>query len=469
MASALDPIISYSVLIVLCVSIVPYGSVEPWWHSMVQAGGFVIAALWALKRRLIGKGPSPLILQIATPAFLICAFAMLQTLPLIPTSNAGPPVATLKSISADPFETQNFALSLLSLTFLGLAASDAVHGRRRFRLLVHAVIVVGVMSALFALARFSLQGDADGFLLPRLATGVGFGQFINQNHFALMMEMTFGLVLGLILLGGIRSERVAIYAACGLLLFIALVLCNSRGGLLSITATIVFITLIRINCGATQTKLTSGRIASLFLLSAGLIVFITFAVVWIGGAQVANRLTTIEKEVRFIPEDGREGVRRIDIWRASVGLIRSHALLGSGFGAYGVAITPFHVGSGDRRLEQAHNEYLEVLAAGGVVGLGLLVWFLTSVLLAIRVRFRSSTGFRRAACGGALGSMFAVSFHSMFDFGLHIPSNAILFTLLVVIATVDITRMPEMEEFGLRLQSGQSVLESEARTAVTFN
>jgi hypothetical protein len=50
---------------------------------------------------------------------------------------------------------------------------------------------------------------------------------------------------------------------------------------------------------------------------------------------------------------------------------------------------------------------------------------------------RSSDPFRRSACLGALVGLFGVAVHSLVDFGLHITANALIFTSLVVIATVN--------------------------------
>jgi O-antigen ligase len=87
--------------------------------------------------------------------------------------------------------------------------------------------------------------------------------------------------------------------------------------------------------------------------------------------------------------------------------------------------------------QQAHNDYLELLASGGVIGLLLAGWFIFLFIKGARVRLRSADPFRRAACFGAVTGLFGISVHSLVDFGLHIPINAVICLMLVAIAIVN--------------------------------
>jgi O-antigen ligase len=110
-------------------------------------------------------------------------------------------------------------------------------------------------------------------------------------------------------------------------------------------------------------------------------------------------------------------------------------VLGVGMGAYWVAVPAFHDASGTLTPQEAHNDYLELLASGGVVGFAIGVWFLIAVAKKAKANLRSSNRLRRAACLGASIGIAGVAVHSLVDFGLHMIANAIVFTTLVVIAT----------------------------------
>ncbi|MEP6818153.1 MAG: hypothetical protein ABJA18_01380, partial [bacterium] len=75
------------------------------------------------------------------------------------------------------------------------------------------------------------------------------------------------------------------------------------------------------------------------------------------------------------------------------------------------------------------------LASGGLVGLGLGLWFAIVVVKRSRENLAAANRFRRAACLGAAIGIGGVAVHSLVDFGLHTIVNALVFTTLIVIAT----------------------------------
>jgi O-antigen ligase len=116
-------------------------------------------------------------------------------------------------------------------------------------------------------------------------------------------------------------------------------------------------------------------------------------------------------------------------------MIKDHPLAGVGFGGYWTAIPQYHHGSGESTPQQAHNDYLELLASGGAIGCALGLWFLVVFLRRAGLIWKTSHGYARAAALGAIVGIFGVAVHSFSDFGLHNATNATVFTALVVIAT----------------------------------
>jgi O-antigen ligase len=104
-------------------------------------------------------------------------------------------------------------------------------------------------------------------------------------------------------------------------------------------------------------------------------------------------------------------------------------------GGYWAAIPAYHDASGILTPQEAHNDYLELLASGGLVGLALGGWFAVVVFLRTRENLSARNRFRRAACLGAAIGIAGVAVHSLVDFGLHAVVNGLVFTTLIVIAT----------------------------------
>jgi O-antigen ligase len=152
-------------------------------------------------------------------------------------------------------------------------------------------------------------------------------------------------------------------------------------------------------------------------------------VIAVGGADVFGRfLGTVNAAD---PTTGRS-----HFWSVTMDVIKAHPVIGSGLGSFSVIYTRYDSRNGMYRLEQAHNDYLQILSDGGIVG-GLLG--LTFLVLLFRngfARRNTEDKFRRGVATGALAGCFAVLVHSAFDFTLHTTSNALLFLILAAMATL---------------------------------
>src|SRR6185369_10654075 len=166
------------------------------------------------------------------------------------------------------------------------------------RLLLYTILAVAVVSAVFGILRQATQHET-GFVLPLLRQSQGYGQFINKNHFAFLMEMAFGLGIGVALAGAVKRERLLIYLALLFPIWIALVLSNSRGGILAMLVQIVSAVLLLSSRG-----LTALKVALLVVLVAGVLAG-TF---WVGGDRLASNFENASRELSAADLDNRAGV-----------------------------------------------------------------------------------------------------------------------------------------------------------------
>jgi O-antigen ligase len=127
-------------------------------------------------------------------------------------------------------------------------------------------------------------------------------------------------------------------------------------------------------------------------------------------------------------------------------LIKAHPIMGIGFGGYATAIPRHHEDTGELIPYEAHNDYLELQASGGVVGTGLFAWFIVQLFKRSSICLRSKQRFRKVVAFGSLVGLCGVALHSLVDSGLHTPLNFIVCTILVVLTTVKIPVSPEVLE-----------------------
>ncbi|HKQ99419.1 MAG TPA: O-antigen ligase family protein [Pyrinomonadaceae bacterium] len=439
-ARLLGPIVFYSLLSLIALVAVPYGTVEPWWEALFECAVFALSALWIIEGALTGRWFFKAH-RIFLPVLLLVLYAFIQAWPLWGSTTNGAGLELSGAISADPYETRRLAFKLLALALAGILLLRYASEGRRLRALVYTIIGVGVLSAFFGILRQTTQ-HTEGFFLPFLSPSAGYAQFINRNHFAFLMEMALGLTLGLVIWRGVRRDQLLIHLAPALPVWVALVLCNSRGGLFAMLAEVLFLallfTFVRSGRESSGREMEDenflrrlGR-ATVFrpVLIVGLLVTVFLGAVWMGGEALTSRLEKVSSDAGA----AGDGASRAETWRATWRMIKDHPLTGVGFNGYWVAITRYHGASGEVTPQQAHNDYLELLASGGLIGTALALWFVVLFIKGVRALGRNADSFRRAAALGACAGLFGVAAHSIVDFGLHVTINALIFTALVVVA-----------------------------------
>jgi O-antigen ligase len=448
----IDRVVFYGLLALLVVIAIPYGSVQQWWVALFECVVFVFAILASFDL-LLTKDALPAGSRVALPLLILCLFLIFQSLPFLGFSNPVFPDLR-RAISADPFTTQQLSIKLFALIVAGILLLRYINTESRLRVLTYTVIAIAVCSALFGLLRHGSGGPRWFFPLPKDTRG--FAQFVNRNHFGFLVEMAFGLIAGLVIRGteGYRRWVLAAFAA---FLWISLVVANSRGAILATLCQLLFLIVaanpfhMRFPVVRGESRWQMGKaFAVQGLLMIVLVSAFAYGVRWVGGETVVSNfeLTTIG----FSQQGGherRENVSRRDVWSATWRLFKAHPVLGSGFGAYWIAITRHHDASGDFTPQEAHNDYLELLAAGGIVGTALCAWFVLLVLLRAIVVLKV-VGWAGGAALGAIVGAFGVMVHNVVDFGLHITINAvILMTLIVIIIRVS-EGMSESKALGTR-------------------
>jgi O-antigen ligase len=176
------------------------------------------------------------------------------------------------------------------------------------------------------------------------------------------------------------------------------------------------------------------RLALAIVLVAG----VCAGTLWVGGDRLTNNLTPAASDSTATIITTRENASRNEIWRATLKLFAAHPLLGVGLGGYWISITASHDASGTLVPQEAHNDYLELLASGGVFGFAIGVWFAITAIRLAKRNLWSSTGFAYALRLGAVIGIAGVVVHSLFDFGLHLLGNAVVFLTLIMMATAQI-------------------------------
>jgi O-antigen ligase len=159
-------------------------------------------------------------------------------------------------------------------------------------------------------------------------------------------------------------------------------------------------------------------------------------IILFGGEPLARKLDLTKVELNQKTADVY--VLRLNIWQATLKLIKDRPIGGVGFGAYWIAITQYHHSSGDITPQDAHSDYLELLASGGLIGVAIGVWFIVAFFRAARRKLRGADPYGRAVTLGAVTGIITVALHSLVESGLHITINALIFTMLVSFVVMNV-------------------------------
>jgi O-antigen ligase len=201
---------------------------------------------------------------------------------------------------------------------------------------------------------------------------------------------------------------------------LGLIFSMSRMGQLSLTASAAFLAMLCL-AGAVQRKRKGSGV--MLLVLAVILCLGGLWGVWKGLRPVEDRWQAFA-----VSYDDRSAV-----WRTTLKLCQDFRLTGAGAGAYGLAYPPYKpAGYGAIAMEHAHNDYLELLSEVGLFGfVPWLCFYLLFFALAIHAWLRRRNPYSRFLGAGGLVAAFALLVHSLADFNLQIPANAMLLFMIM--------------------------------------
>lgn len=330
------------------------------------------------------------------------------------------------SLSVAPSATALAAATIAIAVIVGMTAARMAATRTGIPFLLTTLAAAGGLLAILGLA--TEQGLPAKVLLVRANTGGGgpYGPFVNHNHFALAIELTIPAALALLaaaarrlrLPGEGRRQAAVIFlgaSATVILELAALVRCGSRGGVLFL-ALAGLLTLVLWRRRQQGLRWPWIVVASVLIAASAFLAF--------------NRIQPLhDRFENLFTIQGVEGNTRLDLWRGTAALWERSPAVGCGLGAYADVIGLDKPPTGSLQLEQAHNDWLELAADGGAIGLGALLLLAAGFAAILRPSRTRSLRFdlRYPAAAAAL-ALTACGLHELVGFGLQTPLNGLLAT-----------------------------------------
>jgi putative inorganic carbon (HCO3(-)) transporter len=316
--------------------------------------------------------------------------------------------------------------------------------RQRWTWIAFGVVLAAVLQALIGLYEFRGGSGAPHLWIADYRYFRAFGTFGQPNPFSAFMGLTLPLSLGLAWgywsevftqiphnplkwrLSGRSRQRpyrypewlvpllvAGFYAGCALILLAGLIASWGRGAWLGFGMASVVLVLFA----------PRRRWIGVLLLAGG---GMSLALLWVAGfvpLSIQQRIESASQDfigfqdVRGMPisDENFAIVERLAHWQAAITMADAHPFIGVGLGNYEVAYPAYRVPSWPNPLGHAHNDYLNLLAETGIVG---LVGYLAGWALIVTWTWqtlRTSDPVKRGLALGLLGTWTHLAVHSFVD------------------------------------------------------
>jgi O-antigen ligase len=316
-----------------------------------------------------------------------------------------------------------------------IAAFVAGYGSRLSQLKTLLAVVAGMAFLQLLLGFFQAAGGRQSALYFAVEFGGRpLGTFANTNHFANYLGLA---LMGYIWLGwasltesssrwtdgvGVRfagRHAQIFWVAGGLALAIGILMSFSRGAALSVLPAALLAAGVAIAAGG------STRSWRMTLLLLGGVLLLGAAIVGLGAVLSRFDLGRLSVDASFrtlLAKSTLAGASEFWPW-------------GAGWGTYGSVYPRFQPVAVDGSVEYAHEDYAQLLFEGGIFAVVLVTAFIWLGVRRLTVLLRTAAGPRLLTpdqmagtfCGiGLLGFLV----HSLVEFNMHIPANAIVAALL---------------------------------------
>jgi putative inorganic carbon (HCO3(-)) transporter len=324
------------------------------------------------------------------------------------------------SLAFSPFRYAVFEefLRFLSFFLLYVLIIEEVRGERRTTLMIDSVLLVTILISLYGVLQRLGYPLLDW--VPQHYTRV-MSSYGNPNFFGTHLVAVIPLLL--VLSMGSHGRR-RLFSALALLLALAcLLFAETRSAWIGFAFSLVFLTfLIR------KTRTVRFRLKTMAPLFAVFLVIILLLLL--------SQDLIVERISQLWDPQGSVFIR-IHTWEAAFSMIKASPVFGSGLGTFQIVFPGFRYPGFELEvpignLLHAHNEYLEIWAEMGILGLALFLWLMIGFFRYAIKNLRGGRGGLIAL--GLISGIAGVLVDSLFSSSMRWTGPAFTFWLLFGLA-----------------------------------
>ena len=298
--------------------------------------------------------------------------------------------------------------------------------KSKFRMyFIGVLLAIALGQVIVGFIQFSRGNDFELFGYQRYPAGNrASGQYVSPNHLAGYLEVVAIMGMSLVCWSTWKPWAKILAGYVSVLAFAGVAITGSRGGYVSAVFCIL------VFCALCITVIKMAYPEHLFR-----VVLIGGAVLLLIGGSLPFIITSQLVKTRSAEIFQKD--MRLQLWQAAWKQAQIDPWVGTGSGTYLFYGRKFRNPEVQRDPVRVHNDYLDLLAEYGIVGVAGFVIFLVSHLRSgmhtffwlVRKRLQFSADWRSSSLALNIGCLCAVAaylVHSAVDFNLHIPANAML-------------------------------------------
>jgi len=312
--------------------------------------------------------------------------------------------------------------------------TNNISDEHQIRRILNVLLIVGSVFGLYGILQYN--GIDFSFWIRNIGRQQVFGLFGNVNYFAEYLIVPLPLAISLFFATRNRTHKILLLVGI-LAIGGSLILTFTRGSYLAIGISLIFMFFLYL---ASRGKGFIKENKKIFIFILALIILITFL---FAIPNPLNKPGTVISKIKgriSISQftKGSSLKRRKAIWGFTGMMIKDRPFMGLGIGTYKYNSLKYQAKffeQGQNRslyphgfATKAHNEYLQLWAELGIVGLGIFIWLIICYFnCGIKFLKKIKDDYKQGIIIGLMGAVVAVLVDGIFGFPLHLPATIILF------------------------------------------
>jgi O-antigen ligase len=332
--------------------------------------------------------------------------------------------------SVEPYATGLYLLVACGCCALIFCMVNGFRSRKQIARLVQFMLVIGILEALYGLVQF--LGGVHSIWGTPVRDNFAHGTIPNHNHYALLLNIAIAIGVGLFYQRAVemlRDQKFTLRSLIAmpeaprliwLLIWLAILglgvfASASRAGVVAMLGCLVFMILA---IGSVEDRKYATALAFCVVIA-------------IIGLGLYAGVDAVTERFSDLSQPGNLEGSRTSLWSDAWRMVWNTPWFGKGLGSFQWTFRAYETANPDIPAIYAHNDYLQVVAETGLVGLGLALWAFAACWRTARKNLHAGDPLVRGIGLAAIGALCAAAIQEFTDYALYIPGTAAWFSLLI--------------------------------------